>query len=341
MDVNPVETIGLTRNFGRFTAVNQVSFTVKQGEIFGFLGPNGAGKTTTINILCTLLKPTSGVARVCGLDVVRQQAQVRQCIGLVFQDPSLDDRLTAWDNLLFHAYVYNVPAKKRRGRIEEMLRMVELWERRSSLVKTFSGGMKRRLEIARGLLHYPRLLFLDEPTLGLDPQTRSHIWQYLHQLRKQEDITIFLTTHYMEEAENANRIAIIDHGHIVALDTPEALKKQVGGDIISLKTTDDRQATLEIKNTFGIEVEGDNPGPKNETRSDGLSLEVANGNEFIPRLISALNTHIISVSLRRPTLEDVFLKLTGRELRDTELKGVDIIKEHMKIFSRPGGRRHG
>lgn len=341
MSVKPVETLSLTRKFGKFTAVDNVSLSVEPGEVFGFLGPNGAGKTTTINILCTLLKPTSGQANVCGLDVSRQQSQVRQCIGLVFQDPSLDDRLTAWDNLLFHAYIYNIPSGERKTRIEGLLQMVELWDRRNSLVKTFSGGMKRRLEIARGLLHHPRLLFLDEPTLGLDPQTRNHIWRYINQLRKEDDITVFLTTHYMEEAENANRIAIIDHGRIVALDTPEALKKQVGADIITLKTADDNQAAEEILNTFSIHTERQSSGGVSATSNDGFNLKVANGNEFIPRLISTLRTPIISVGLRRPTLDDVFLKLTGREFRDSELTGKDILKEHMKLFSRPGGRSHG
>lgn len=341
MNVKPVETLALTRKFGKFTAVDGVSFSVEPGEVFGFLGPNGAGKTTTINILCTLLKPTSGRAYVCGLDVSRQQSRVRQCIGLVFQDPSLDDRLTARDNLLFHSYIYNVPPKERKPRIEEMLRLVELSERRNSLVKTFSGGMKRRLEIARGLLHHPRLLFLDEPTLGLDPQTRNHMWQYINQLRKEEDITIFLTTHYMDEAENANRIAIIDHGRIVALDTPDNLKKQVGSDIVTLKTTDDNKAAEEIQSNFNIQAEKLSPGGGATTGSDGLNIRVANGSEFIPGLMSVLHTPIISVSLRRPTLDDVFLKLTGRELRDSELTGQDILKEHMRMFSRPGGRSHG
>ncbi|MBI4288248.1 MAG: ATP-binding cassette domain-containing protein [Chloroflexi bacterium] len=341
MDAPLVETKDLTRTFGDFTAVDHVSLRVERGEIFGFLGPNGAGKTTTINILCTLLKPTSGQARVCGLDVVRQQSQVRQRIGLVFQDPSLDDRLTAWDNLLFHAYVYNVPRNERKPRMESILRMVELWERRNNQVKTFSGGMKRRLEIARGLLHHPRLLFLDEPTLGLDPQSRAHIWQYLHQLRKEEDITIFLTTHYMEEAENAHRIAIIDHGRIVALDTPGELKKKVSADIVTIKTSDDKKASEEIETRFGIHANGAAQASAPGSANEGISLEVPNGHEFVPRLVSGLSTPVISVSVRRPTLEDVFLKLTGRELRDSDLTGKDIMREHMRMFSRPGGRRHG
>ncbi|MEE8472969.1 MAG: ATP-binding cassette domain-containing protein [Dehalococcoidia bacterium] len=323
-----IEVEDLTKRFKSVAAVDGVSFGVEEGEIFGFLGPNGAGKTTTINILCTLLRPTSGRATVCGFDVARQRSQVRHSIGVVFQDPSLDDRLTALDNLKFHAFIYNLPSKMRRQRIEEVLGMVELWERRGSLVKTFSGGMKRRLEIARGLIHFPRVLFLDEPTLGLDPQSRSRIWEYVGRLRKEEGITIFLTTHYMDEAENANRIAVIDHGRIVALDTPEALKRMVGGDIINLKTADDQRAMGEILEKFGIQAQQD---------GQGLAFEVSNGGEFIPRLVGGLGIEISSVGLRRPTLDDVFLKLTGRELRDSELGGRDIMKAEMRFG--PHGRR--
>ncbi|MCL4540345.1 MAG: ATP-binding cassette domain-containing protein, partial [Bacteroidetes bacterium] len=229
----------ITKRFGDVEAVKGITFDVQKGELFGFLGPNGAGKTTTINILCTLLKPSSGQAVLNGFDVTARPNDVRRSIGLVFQDPSLDDRLTAQENLQFHALVYSVPAGERAGRIENVLKMVELYERRNDIVKTFSGGMKRRLEIARGLLHYPKVLFLDEPTLGLDPQTRSHIWEYIHELKKREGTTVFLTTHYMDEAENCDRIAIIDHGTIVALDTPDNLKDKVGGDVITVKTDDD------------------------------------------------------------------------------------------------------
>jgi len=220
-----VNVENLVKRFGELIAVNDISFTVAPGEIFGFLGPNGAGKTTTINILCTLSKPTSGRAIINGFDVVRQQSEVRQSIGLVFQDPSLDERLSGLQNLRFHALVYNIPASVREQRIEQVLSMVELWERRHSQVRTYSGGMKRRLEIARGLLHYPKVLFLDEPTLGLDPQTRNRIWEYILELRQREKTTIFLTTHYMDEAEKADRIAIIDHGKLVTMNTPEQLKE--------------------------------------------------------------------------------------------------------------------
>ena len=314
----------LVKKYGSLVAVNNIDFSVPPGEIFGFLGPNGAGKTTTINILCTLSKPTSGQAIINGFDVVRQQSQVRQSIGLIFQDPSLDERLSGLQNLRFHALVYNVPASVREQRIEEMLNMVELWDKRNGEVRTYSGGMKRRLEIARGLLHHPRVLFLDEPTLGLDPQTRNRIWEYLLNLRQREGTTIFLTTHYMDEAEKADRIAIIDYGKLVAVDTPQGLKKLVGKDIISVKTADNDQAAKEIKLSYGVETRQD---------SDGLTFEVDNGEEFIPPFVQKFGTNILSVSLRRPSLDDVFLKLTGREIRQEE------VSDTFKALARQHGRR--
>ncbi|KKN48815.1 hypothetical protein LCGC14_0648920, partial [marine sediment metagenome] len=219
-----VEVKDLVKQFGQTVAVDGISFAIEKGKIFGFLGPNGAGKTTTINILCTLLKASSGNAYINGLESSQDPEKVRQSIGIVFQDPSLDERLTAWDNLEFHGLIYNLSKKLRRQRIDEVLDIVKLDDRRHDLVKTFSGGMKRRLEIARGLMHHPSVLFLDEPTLGLDPQTRNHIWSYIRKIKKEQNITIFLTTHYMEEAENCDDIAIIDHGKIIALDTPSNLK---------------------------------------------------------------------------------------------------------------------
>jgi ABC-2 type transport system ATP-binding protein len=215
-----VQVRDLRRRFGQLEAVKGVTFDVGEGEVFGFLGPNGAGKTTTINMLCTLLRPTAGSATVNGFDVTSQRSEVRRSIGLVFQQPTLDEYLSAEQNLRFHAYAYGVPADVREPRIQELLTMVELWDRRRGSVRTFSGGMKRRLEIARGLLHHPRVLFLDEPTLGLDPQTRRHIWDYLLRLREAENLTIFLTTQYLDEAEYCARIAIIDQGQIIALDCP-------------------------------------------------------------------------------------------------------------------------
>ena len=321
-DIIKVEN--LVKKFGELVAVDNISFSVAPGEIFGFLGPNGAGKTTTINILCTLSKPTSGRATIDGFDVVRQQNRVRQLIGLVFQDPSLDERLSGLQNLRFHALVYNMPASIREERIKQVLMMMELWDKRNNEVRTYSGGMKRRLELARGLLHHPKVLFLDEPTLGLDPQTRNRIWEYILELRQREGTTVFLTTHYMDEAAKADRIAIIDYGKIVALDTPERLKEIVGKDIVSVKTSDDDKAAEEIKLRYQIEARRD---------SNGLTFEVANGEEFIPNFIKEFGTKILSVSLHRPTLDDVFLKLTGRELREEE------VKDKFKATVREHGRR--
>jgi len=327
-DSHIIEVEHLVKNYAALRAVDDVTFSVNQGEIFGLLGPNGAGKTTTINILCTLTKPTSGKALVNGFDVVRQQSQVRQCIGLVFQDPSLDDRLTALENMDFHARVYNVPASVRKERVEQVLKMVELWERRRGIVKTFSGGMKRRLEIARGLIHRPRVLFLDEPTLGLDPQTRHRLWDFILGLREREGTTVFLTTHYMDEAEYASRIAVMDHGQLIALDSPEGLKGMVGGDVINLSTVDDQKARAELQARYKIEPRYDN---------GQLSFEIAKGDRFIPALIKELKTEILSISLRRPTLDDVFLKLTGRGLRDETVKSE--LKEMVRRFGRHQ-RRH-
>jgi ABC-2 type transport system ATP-binding protein len=299
----------LTRTFGSLQAVKGISFEVYPGEVFGFLGPNGAGKSTTINMLCTLLKPTAGKATIAGYDISREQSLVREAIGLVFQDPSLDERLTADENLRFHAAIYGLPAAVSRERRDAMLTMVDLYERRNHLVRTFSGGMKRRLEIARGLLHYPRVLFLDEPTIGLDPQTRLHLWSYILTLRQQKQITMFLTTHYMDEAEYCDRIAVIDHGLIVALDTPERLKDRVGGDVVRLATSDNTVAAQQLAAHFGVE-------PRQE--QDDLVFEVADGEALVPRIVEQLEVRIASISVRRPTLDDVFLKLTGRAIREEE-----------------------
>jgi ABC-2 type transport system ATP-binding protein len=324
MSENIIEVENLTKKFGDLVAVNDISFNVASGEVFGFLGPNGAGKTTTINILCTLTRPTSGRASIAGLDVVRQQSQVRQQIGLVFQDPSLDERLSALQNLRFHALVYGVPASVREPRMEQLLKMMELWDKRHNKVQTFSGGMKRRLELARGLLHHPRVLFLDEPTLGLDPQTRNRMWEYILELRRQEGTTIFLTTHYMDEADKAGRIAVIDYGKLIAMDTPAGLKRMVGKDIVSLKTGDNDKAAEEIRFRYQIEARRD---------GDGLCFEVANGEEFLPVFLREFNTLIVSVSMRRPSLDDVFLKLTGREIREEE------VSDTFKAMVRQHGRR--
>ncbi|HUU08848.1 MAG TPA: ATP-binding cassette domain-containing protein [Dehalococcoidales bacterium] len=319
-----IEVENLVKKFGDLVAVNDISFKVAPGEIFGFLGPNSAGKTTTINILCTLMRPTSGRATINGFDVVRQQSQVRQSIGLVFQDPSLDERLSGLQNLRFHAMVYNVPSSVREQRIEEMLNMMQLWDKRHNEVRTYSGGMKRRLELGRGLLHRPKVLFLDEPTLGLDPQTRNRIWEYILDLRQREGVTIFLTTHYMDEAQKADRLAVIDYGRLIAIDTPDKLKKMVGKDIISVKTADNNRAADEIKRRY-----------QTETRRDGdeLIFSVTNGEEFLPKFIKEFDIKIQSISLRRPSLDDVFLKLTGREIRQEEVRSA------FKAMVRQYGRR--
>jgi ABC-2 type transport system ATP-binding protein len=302
-----IDVRGLTRRFGEIEAVRGVDFEVAEGEVFGFLGPNGAGKTTTIHMMCTLLRPTSGSALVNGFDVERQRSDVRRSIGLVFQQTTLDDALTAEQNLRFHAYAYGVPAAEREARIGELLRMVELEERRRSKVKTFSGGMKRRLEIARGLLHRPRVLFLDEPTLGLDPQTRRRIWEYLIELRARERLTIFLTTHYMDEAEHSDRIAIIDHGQIRALDTPAALKSAVGGDLVTLTPTDTERAARELRERYALDP----------VVADGtVSFHVPAGEAFLPEFVRTFGQPLEAIGLRRPTLDDVFLHLTGHEIRD-------------------------
>ncbi len=299
----------LRKSFGELEAVRGVDFEVQTGEVFGFLGPNGAGKTTTINMLCTLAKPSGGSATVAGHDVVTARDEVRRHIGLVFQEPTLDGYLTAEQNLRLHAELYGVEKAAVAPRMKQVLEMVGLWERRDGQVLTFSGGMRRRLEIARGLMHSPRVLFLDEPTIGLDPQTRSSIWAYIRQLQESEEITIFMTTHYMDEAEFCGRIAIMDHGEIVALDTPQALKEAVGADRIRIETDDDGAAIEAIVETFGLEA----------TVSEGaVSFAVPDGEEFVPRLFAELGVPIRSVSLSRPTLDDVFMSHTGSTIRDAE-----------------------
>lgn len=321
-----ITTTHLTKKFKTVSAVDDISFSVSEGEVFGFLGPNGAGKTTTINILCTLLTPTAGRAVVAGFDTVKEPDRVRSKIGLIFQDTTLDMGLTAYENLKFHAYLYNLDSRLTERRINEMLGIVDLNARRNDLIKNFSGGMKRRLEIARGLLHYPRILFLDEPTLGLDPQTRKTIWDFIATLRKTENITVFMTTHYMEEAENCDRIGIIDHGRIIALDTPEGLKGLVRGDIVRLATSDNRRAAVEIRRVFGI-------APIEE--NDCLSLEVERGEELVPKLIRTLSIETRSVSIRKPTLNDVFLKLTGRTIReDLPSNGRETMREFVRSHAR-------
>jgi ABC-2 type transport system ATP-binding protein len=319
--MNIIETKNLTKKFNGLVAVDHISFAVRQGEIFGFLGPNGAGKSTTINMLATLTAPTEGEAIVNGFNVISQRNEVRKSIGLVFQDPSLDDRLTAEENLCFHAELYQVLKKERDKRIKEVLNLVDLWERRASIVKTFSGGMKRRLELARGLVHYPEILFLDEPTLGLDPQTRFNIWEYILRLKKERGMTIFMTTHYMNEAEYCDRIAIIDDGKIVALDSPDNLKKMVGGDIICLTSDEKEKLKNELEEKYQQKIKEEN---------GTLMMEVAEGKKFLPRLFNEIQTKIDSVELRQPTLDDVFLSLTGHKIREEEASEKEIMRQRFR-----------
>jgi ABC-2 type transport system ATP-binding protein len=302
-----IQVKDLVKNYNGVEAVRGVSFEVYEGETFGFLGPNGAGKTTTINVLCTLLSPTSGTAFVNGYDCTEKPHKVRSSIGLVFQEVTLDNELTAYENLKFHCYLYNMERRTAEVRIDEILGVVGLNERRNDYVKDFSGGMKRRLEVARGLLHRPKVLFLDEPTLGLDPQTRRQVWDFIGRLKKTEGNTVFMTTHYMDEAEVCDRIAIIDKGRIIACASPEDLKSSLKGDTIYIRTADDEGAKTEIRERFGIEA---------KTLTDGLALLVEGGEKFIPRIFEELKTAIVSVNLKRPSLDDVFLHLTGREIRE-------------------------
>ena len=302
VDQPAVSVSGLTKRYGEIEAVRGIDLEVARGETFGFLGPNGAGKSTTINILCTLVEPTGGTAAVAGLDVVADRAAVRRRIGLVFQEPTLDGPMSGEQNLRFHGELYGVDRRTAAARREEVLRTVGLWERRKDPVSTYSGGMRRRLEIARGLLHSPQVLFLDEPTIGLDPQTRASIWKYLARLGEAEEIngasgatggvTVFVTTHYMDEAENCDRIAIMNEGRIVALDTPEALKAQVGADRLEAAV-----------------------------HEGAVTISVPDGAGFVPRLFAALTAEgvvVKSVAVTRPSLDDVFLAHTGTTLRDAE-----------------------
>jgi ABC-2 type transport system ATP-binding protein len=314
---------GLVKHYGDVEAVRGIDFEVSAGEIFGFLGPNGAGKSTTINMLCTLVRPSDGSALVAGHDVVSERDDVRRNIGLVFQDTTLDGYLTAEQNLRLHAELYGVPREMVRERMRQVMEMVGLWERRGSLVNTFSGGMKRRLEIARGLLHSPRVLFLDEPTVGLDPQTRSSIWRYIRELKAREDITIFMTTHYMDEAEYCDRIAIMDQGRIIVLDTPEALKAKVGKDRVQIETDDDEAAIAALLERFGIEA----------TVAEGaVTFGVADGEQFVPRLFAELGRPIRSVSVARPSLDDVFMSHTGTTIRDAESTSTDRMRNSAKMM---------
>ncbi len=320
-----IETFGLTRRFDGIVAVDNLSISVGRGEVFGLLGPNGAGKTTTISMLCTILKPTSGTAIVNGFDIIKQDKEVRRSIGIVFQDPSIDDRLTGRENLLMHANLYGVPAAEQKTRIDRLLKLVELEDRADHILRTYSGGMRRRLEIARGLIHHPHVLFLDEPTIGLDPQTREHIWSYVEDLKKEHEITIVLTTHYMDEADRlSDRIAIMDYGKIVVLDTPSGLKETLQGDVITVVTKQAEQLGSALKGVEGV--------ISSAVLEDRLEVTVKGGRGFLPRVaeIAARNgVFVESLSLREPNLGDVFLHYTGHAIRHEggdELHGMAAIR---------------
>jgi len=311
---NAIETISLAKSYNGLKAVDSVSLSIEEGSIFGLLGPNGAGKTTLISMLVTMRKPSSGKATVNGFDIEKDPDNVRKSIGIVFQDPSLDDELTALENLEMHAALYSVPKEKRQKRIDEVVALVGLENSKSRQTKTFSGGMKRRLEIARGLVHHPRILFLDEPTIGLDPQTRAGIWQYIKELNRKEKVTIILTTHYMDEADSVcSRLAIIDQGKIIALGTPAELKNSLGGDIVSVKCADSGACS---------EIMSKVPWIKSALAHDGfVDAMVEKGEEKIPKLLALMEKQgmaVESVSLRKPSLDDVFIHFTGKTIREKE-----------------------
>ena len=306
-----ISTKNLTKKFEKLTAVDNLNLEIKEGEIFGLLGPNGAGKTTTIFMLTTLKPPTSGTATINNYDIVKDSDKVRKSIGIVFQDPSSDEILTGYENLKLHGWLYDMPDDLKERRIKEVLELVDLTNRKDDLVKKYSGGMRRRLELARGLMHHPRVLFLDEPTLGLDPQSRDYIWSYIEKLAKEEKITIVLTTHYMDEADKlCDRLAIIDYGKIVVLGTPEELKKELGGDIIKLRG---KNLNLEpLKNLIYV---------KNiAVSSDEVCLTVEDANMHIQDILNTVGK-VDSTEIRSPTLDDVFIHYTGRGIREDSPEG--------------------
>ncbi len=317
---NVVETFDLTKQYKDLKAVDHVNLKIKHGEIFGLLGPNGAGKTTTISMLCTIVRPTGGTATINGYDILKDPHNVRKSIGIVFQEPSVDDILTGRENLRLHAMWYAVPKEIRQERIDEVLKLVGLESRQHDLVKTYSGGMRRRLELARGLLHLPRVLFLDEPTLGLDPQTREHIWQYIEDMSRERDMTILLTTHYMEEADRlCDRIAIIDEGKIIVMDSPENLKKTVGGDIVCLKTNaTDTNRFEKIDSVTKVEVQ-----------DEYVILTVKNAGQNLKEILDAARA-IDNVEIRSASLNDVFLKFTGKQIRGETGEG-GIFERAMRV----------
>ena len=325
-----IKTEGLTRKFGSLVALDKVSLEVEEGELFGMLGPNGAGKTTLVKVLSTLLKPTSGHAEVWGNDVTLKQDEVRRCIGVVFQDLSIDDKLTGRENLDFHARMYGMKKELREKRITEVLDLVDLTEKADVQLEVYSGGMQRRLEIARGLMHRPKVLFLDEPTLGLDVQTRRHIWDYIETLNRKEGVTVFLMTHYMEEADYlCGKIAIIDKGKIIALDTPQNLKRLIGADVISIEADSDRGLVDLLRNFSWVEWVAE--------EDEVLKLGVKDGRVRIPEIVMAAHQAAITIkaiSLHEPDLEDVFLKFTGGKIREEEGDHTKYIKQMVRAMRR-------
>ncbi len=306
-----IDTKNLTKKYKEITAVDDLNLKIEEGEIFGLLGPNGAGKTTILLMLTTLKKPTSGTAKVNNFYITKQPDKVRKSIGIVFQDPSSDDILTGYENLKLHGWLYDMPDDLRERRIKEVLELVDLTDRKNDLVKKYSGGMRRRLEIARGLMHHPKVLFLDEPTLGLDPQSRDHIWNYIEKMAKEEKITIIITTHYMDEADKlCDRLAIIDRGKIVVLGTPKKLKKELGGDIIRLKA---KKLDVEVLKKLKY--------VKKVDKCDGeICLTVKDADKHLQEILKVVGK-VESVEIRSPTLDDVFLHYTGRVIRDDSPEG--------------------
>jgi len=322
-----IEVKNLSKHYGSVKAVDSIKLSIPVGSIFGLLGPNGAGKTTLISMLVTMRKPTKGIAKVNGFDIMREADSVRKSLGIVFQDPSLDEELTAKENLELHAAMYNVPKSELNERISSAIKLVALEEHLNSIVKTFSGGMKRRLEIARGLIHEPKILFLDEPTIGLDPQTRTGIWDYLKKLNKEKGMTIILTTHYMDEADSVcDKIAIIDHGKIIAEGSPKQLKGKLGGDVISIKCSDTGNCEKKLAKLKWV---------KSAVKHDGfISIRTTNGPEKIPIILKEMEKEKVkveSVSLRQPSLDDVFLHYTGRTIREEEAKPGQEMKMRMRM----------
>lgn len=301
-----IETRGLTKIYGRIQAVRGIDLNIEKGEIFGLLGPNGAGKTTTIGMLCTIIRPTSGSASLAGYDIAKNAAEVRRKVGIVFQDPTLDTVLTGYENLELHARLYGIPAAIRKKRISEMLDLVDLKDRGKDITRTYSGGMRRRLELARGLLHRPAVLFLDEPTLGLDPQTRARTWDYIQKMAQKEQITVVLTTHYMEEAEQVcSRVGIIDHGQIMALDEPAYLKESMGGDLVLIKAKKAPVQKIQILSYVS----------KVSFKDGEVEITMKDAHLHLPELLSLI-PDVQCVEVRVPTLNDVFIRLTGRDIRE-------------------------